>query len=216
VLGRLSDLVSPAATAALRLHEGPAADDHVRSHAAQAVTVGHDISFPQGHLQPQEDAGFALLAHEAAHVMQYLLPNPAWRRATQAGIAEQEREAAAVEQNALYLARHKVVPAAEVAPTPGPAPAPLSSPSSARRQPAPPPATALPGQAAPVPFPTSSQPAPLSAPASASAALKPLAATANREPAAAPVPQPPNMEALREQLFRDLLARIKSDSERGA
>ncbi|WP_035845067.1 eCIS core domain-containing protein [Kitasatospora azatica] len=98
--GRLRAVAGPAADL-LRIHDGPEADALARSHRAEAVTIGRDIHFRSGRYRPQERDGFALLAHEATHVMALLRPGAAWRRATGAGQQEEEREALAVERAVL-------------------------------------------------------------------------------------------------------------------
>ena len=54
----------------VHLHLGPAADQIARAVEADAVTSGTDIFFREGMYRPESTEGFALLAHEVAHVVQ--------------------------------------------------------------------------------------------------------------------------------------------------
>ena len=54
----------------VRVHADPRADLLARSVGAEAFTSGHDIFFRHGAYAPSTPAGFRLLAHEAAHVVQ--------------------------------------------------------------------------------------------------------------------------------------------------
>lgn len=89
----------------LRVHEGSDADRFSRQNRADAVTVGRDVYFRKGRFQPEEPRGFALLAHEATHVVEAMTPGASWRRATQAGVAEEESRALAREQQLLTWQR---------------------------------------------------------------------------------------------------------------
>src|SRR5262249_37739557 len=82
----------------IRIHEDEVSDEIADSNRADAVTVGQHIFFRRGQFRPHETEGLALLAHEATHVLNALRPNAAWRRATAAGLQEEEREALAREQ----------------------------------------------------------------------------------------------------------------------
>jgi hypothetical protein len=82
----------------IRIHEDEVSDEIADSNRADAVTVGQHIFFRRGQFRPYETEGLALLAHEATHVLNALRPNAAWRRATAAGLQEEEREALAREQ----------------------------------------------------------------------------------------------------------------------
>ena len=54
----------------VRIHAGSAAASSARSAAAQAYTVGHDITFGAGMYNPGSQPGRKLLAHELTHVVQ--------------------------------------------------------------------------------------------------------------------------------------------------
>src|SRR6266508_1726616 len=97
VRARLRARVGPGADA-LRVHDDGAADALARAHRADAVTVGRDVYFRGGRYRPRQDGGFALLAHEATHVLALLHPAVAWRRATDGGVADEERSALAAER----------------------------------------------------------------------------------------------------------------------
>src|SRR6266545_801799 len=97
VRARLRARVGPGADA-LRVHDDGAADALARAHRADAVTVGRDVYFRGGRYRPRQDGGFALLAHEATHVLALLHPAVAWRRATDGGVADEERRALAAER----------------------------------------------------------------------------------------------------------------------
>jgi hypothetical protein len=99
VRSRLREVAGPAADA-LRVHHDGAADALARAHRADAVTVGRDVYFRDGRYRPRREDGFALLAHEAAHVVALLRPWSAWRRGTDAGADEEEHGARAAERPA--------------------------------------------------------------------------------------------------------------------
>lgn len=54
----------------LHLHSDQASARHASALGAKAFTVGHDIAFGEGELQPNTQEGQRLLAHELAHVVQ--------------------------------------------------------------------------------------------------------------------------------------------------
>jgi hypothetical protein len=86
---------------ALRAHTGERADAVARAHRADAVTVGRDVFFGRGQFEPQAPHGFALLAHEATHVVENADANVSWRRSTAAGVAAEERTALGRERASL-------------------------------------------------------------------------------------------------------------------
>ena len=59
---------------ALRVHTGDFAARTARALDANAFTVGRDVFFSAGMYAPDEPAGYARLAHEAAHTMQQRSP----------------------------------------------------------------------------------------------------------------------------------------------
>jgi len=210
---RLQTVVGPGVTV-VRTHTDALADVVARAHVADAVTVGEHIFFREDHFRPQQDTGFALLAHEATHVLQALQPNADWGRATQAGQQVEEAHALRREQNVLQQIRepdHDQRFLAQPAPAWGETAGRLTSnltathPSLTQN---PPPSqvgmAALRGPGAKV--------------ASTSATPPPLRAATDRPleqalPAATPTP---NFEELRRTLYRDLLSQIRADFERGA
>lgn len=62
--------------AAVRLHDGPAADAVAQRFHARALTVGTDIAFHRGFYRPDTRAGRRLIAHELAHVGQQARGGP--------------------------------------------------------------------------------------------------------------------------------------------
>jgi hypothetical protein len=95
LLGRGADEV--------RVHDSRSADRIAREHRADAVTLGRDVYFREGRFNPEDRRGFALLAHEATHVVEAMVPGAAWRRATGAGVAEEEMRALSNEIQLLGL-----------------------------------------------------------------------------------------------------------------
>ncbi len=174
---RLRELVGPGLHS-LRLHVDARADAIARGHRADAIAIGPDVHFRDGQFRPHEDRGFALLAHEAAHVARWSRPGASVARATAPGVAREEHEATRVESLAL-ASRRQAVPATA-------APAPDRS------------ATPLPATAG-------------------STAQRPMAAASDRpdlpDPAAALTG--PDIDVLRQTLYRDLLSDIRTEFERG-
>ena len=106
---RLRDFVGPGSEA-IRVHTDETANAITHAQRADAVTVGEQVFFRQGHFRPHEDEGFALLTHEAMHVIQAMRPGAAWRRATQGGLQEEEQEASIQERNVLRARREVAFP----------------------------------------------------------------------------------------------------------
>lgn len=75
---RLRSRVGPAADA-MRIHHDETSHRVADAHDADAVASGADVYFRRGRYQPHDEAGFALLAHEATHVSRSIQPNTAWR-----------------------------------------------------------------------------------------------------------------------------------------
>jgi hypothetical protein len=186
---RLEKLLG-SALPAVRIHADEAADRLSRAHRADAVAVGQDVYFRQNYFRPRQDAGFALLAHEATHVLQAMRPDASWKRATQAGVSEQEREASANEHRASLEARGSSLPN-------------LAGPANRLER-----YDARQVERAPL-----LAAAPL---ASSSTAARPMTAASNRgSEASTPTNVMPNFEELRSALYRDLMSQIKADFERG-
>jgi hypothetical protein len=89
---RLRQVIGPGAEE-MRVHTGEASDGIARSHEADAVTMGRDVHFRRSRYRPRDVRGFGLLVHEATHVLAFLQPGSAWRRATGAGVAAEEHDA---------------------------------------------------------------------------------------------------------------------------
>lgn len=199
---RLQDFVGPG-TEAIRVHTDEAANAITHAQRADAVTVGEQVFFRQGRFRPHEDEGFALLTHEAMHVIQAMRPGAAWRRATQVGVQEEEREAGAQERSVLHARREGAF-----LPQSAQCPAPTS------RNPA------LPERQATVERSTirSKLRSPMSEPAVPSSPVhRPMAAPAERsmDNATPPTPSVPDIEDLKRTLYRDLMRQIQADLERG-
>jgi hypothetical protein len=168
------------------VHIDERADAIACNERAEAVTVGEHVYFRSGAYAPAERDGLALIAHEVTHVGETLRPGASWRRATQPGVNEEEHRARRNERALL-----------------GPQPAvPRISPTVA----------ALSPHSSPALHRIASTPSP-------SAQLHPMKAEIDRERADAPAPPPaaaPNLEAMRRDLVRDLMQRIRVEYERGA
>lgn len=95
---RLRSRVGEAADA-MRIHNDEPAHRIAEGHRADAVASGSDVYFGRGRYRPHDEAGFALLAHEATHVSQALRPNTGWRRPMLSEIEAEEAVATAVERN---------------------------------------------------------------------------------------------------------------------
>jgi Domain of unknown function (DUF4157) len=169
-----------------RLHTDEAADALARSHRADAVTVGTDVHFRAGAFRPDTPAGLGLLAHELTHVAESVRPGVGWRRATEQGRGEEERLAVSHEHSVLRPAAPPIAPAGGL---------PLRSPLAA---------------AVPAPRPAVAPSSGVGAPQ-----LRPMAAETDRPAVAATVDQP-DLDQLRNMLYRDIMARIRVDFERGA
>jgi hypothetical protein len=189
---RLRDFVGPG-TETIRVHSDEVADALVRPQQADAVTVGHHIFFRKGHFRPREREGFALLTHEATHVIQAMRPDSAWKRATQGGVHEEEQEASVQERLALDTGRGSSFPRQPATPS--------LRPALASRYPV------EPGrpQVAPVPV------------VSSSPVQRPMAAATDRtvDQQAIPTPSMPDVEELKRTVYRDLIRQIRADLERG-
>jgi hypothetical protein len=193
---RLLDTIGTAA-GAVRVREGSAAEAIARAYRADAVTFGRDVYFAQGRFRPHDDRGFALLAHEATHVLQAMRPDAAWRRATQPGFERDEQEARARERDVLADLRSARVTGAL---------SPAAAGVRAVDHPGRPGARGSSG--------VGPQPGPALSPAGP--ASRPMAAETDRDLSApAPMPAAPNFEELRRALYRDLIGQIRTDFERG-
>ena len=199
---RLRDFVGPG-TEAIRVLTDETANAITHTQWADAVTVGEQVFFRKGHFRPHEDEGFALLTHEAMHVVQAMRPGAAWLRATQVGVQEEEREAGVQERNVLHARREVAFP-----------PKPTQRPMPASRSPA------IPEHQASVERYSirSERGSLMPEPAiSTSPAHRPMAAPAERtlDNATPPAPPVPDVEDLKRTLYRDLMKQIRADLERG-
>ena len=106
---RLRALVGPGIDP-LRVHRDRGADALAREHRADAVTVGADVFFRSGRFDAVAPRGFALLAHEATHVREFLQPGAEWRRGTELGLREEEARASRLERLARGAAASLAAP----------------------------------------------------------------------------------------------------------
>lgn len=194
VVTRLSRVVGPGVEN-MRVHDDDAADELARAHRADAVTVGPDVFFQHGRLNPQEPRGFGLLVHEATHVV--ARSQPSHHLAAEENLAL-ARETAALSGPAL-------VPVAQGWPTspvvqhPG-AVETFGIPSLPAAAAFPAPAAAAP--AAPVPMP----------------AAQPMTASVDRStamPQTVQQQQSIDVDALRGRIMRDLMRQLRDEYERG-
>jgi hypothetical protein len=114
---RLRDLVGPGVER-MRVHDGPAADRVAAGAGADALAVGTHVAFRAGRYRPEDEHGFALIAHEATHVVESLRPGVADRRSTLAGVRREETRARAVGRAALAPAVPPLGAPAPAAPEP--------------------------------------------------------------------------------------------------
>jgi hypothetical protein len=193
---QLQSFVGPG-TETIRIHDDGESDALAQASRADAVTLGSHIFFRQGRFRPQEDEGFALLTHEALHVVRVMQSGTAWRRATQAGIQEEEQEASAIESQALHARRN--VRRRD------------HTPSASLQVPISPVKPFMPQHLA-------SQA--VSAATASTPAQQPMKASTDRtlengERMQSAPAVTPNMDELKRILYRDLIRQIKADLERG-
>jgi Domain of unknown function (DUF4157) len=202
---RLRDFVGPGSEA-IRVHTDETAEAITHARRADAVTVGEQVFFRQGRFRPHEDEGFALLAHEAMHVIQAMRPGSAWRRATHASVEEEEQEASIQERNVLHARRTVAL-----------LPQSARHPAQASRYPA------LPERQATVERSSIRSgrglhmPEPAAASSAASTVYRPMTAPMGRSTDdATPLARlAPDIEDLKRTLYRDLMMQIRVDLERG-
>lgn len=184
VVERLRTVVGPGVET-IRVHDGETADRTARTHRADAVTAGSDVFFRAGRFNPREPGGFALLVHEATHVVERFRPGVSWRRATTGAAVDEETRALARELSVL--------------------PSRVPRPDRYLLPPAP--------AAAPPPVPTAPQvPA---AHVATPAARPMTAAVDRPTAAAAPPPASVDVDALRGRIMRDLMRQLRDEFERG-
>jgi hypothetical protein len=173
----------------VRIHVGPAADRFAAAHGADAVSFAERIVFRHRCYEPQTVAGVALLGHELTHVAAAVKGEAT----STAAAAREERTALANEQ------RLRV----ELAPT-----ALRSSPALS--------VPAAPSHAAQAPVATT--PAAPAAPAQAVTPAVRAAAVERSLPAAPPSDRlpPGHVKQLKDEIYRELLDRIRTDFERGS
>jgi hypothetical protein len=178
----------------VRVHTDRGADAIARQHAADAVTIDRDVFFRNGMLSPDGPRGFALLAHEATHVLEAMRPGAAWRRATEAGVREEEAVALERERTVREWRPGLLPPLAAAEPQSWRPLPPLAAAPLSRRQ-----STA----------PLTPAPTPIS---------RPMKADADRDLSIASASDRGNVdaEAMRKSLLRDLRDQLRVEFERGA
>jgi hypothetical protein len=192
VRDQLRSVVGPGVDLA-RIHTDDRSDAYARSHHADAVTTGRDIYFRSGSFAPHSPAGLGLLAHELTHVAESERPGADWTP------EETEHLARATEQR---VARSAVSPVAAQAYT-RPAPSAPSAASTPELPVTPRNTQAIPGL-----------------PNTGANHLRPMHADTDRPPATDPprsmAPAEPNLDRLKQTLYRDIMSRIRVEFERGA
>jgi hypothetical protein len=182
----------------LRVYTGRQADAAVSEAGADAVAYRGNLFFRTGMYEPAAPSGMGLMAHEVTHLVQQPLPGPASTVADldDANEDREERQALDVERQVQnYLAREtKEAPAA------------MS------------PAIPPPGRSVP---PLADRPGP-----SAEEQVPAVRAASRSRDVSARVIEPPQGEAptispeqlrrIKEELYNDILDRIRTDFERGA
>lgn len=190
-------------TEQMRIHDDAESHALAQAHNADAVTIGQEVFFAQHRFRPQDEDGFALLTHEALHVVQALHPHSTWRRSTQAGMQEEEQQALSVESRAL-AARRNVSWAS-------------SSPVGSSGLPLFTQASALPGSSKRVVSQRETNSAESAAAFTGSTPLeRPMRAASDRTlENDTPALALPDMHTLKRAVYRDLMRQIKMDQERG-
>ena len=104
----------------VRIHADERAHRIAVDHRADAVASGADVYFRRSRYQPHDEAGFALLAHEATHVSHARRPHASWQRPMLRERDAEEAVAIAVERGIRHSAAQSqpAVPVAAVATTP--------------------------------------------------------------------------------------------------
>ncbi|MFZ4660031.1 MAG: DUF4157 domain-containing protein [Caldilineaceae bacterium] len=217
---------------ALKLYTHPLADSLVRRMGADAVTMGEQLFFRTGQLAPQTAAGLALLAHEFTHVAAQQGAAPLIDAATSdpfAPLTGTDEEAVALHNEWTVLHQWATHPPANAfsgaASRALPGVASVAS-APAWSQPVVPPITGSTSSGAGLAAThfLAAQPA-LPPPAAATPPVAKLASsTRDRDPGNAPSPtvapatelSPQQLRTIKEEVYRDLLARIRSEFERGA
>jgi Domain of unknown function (DUF4157) len=210
VRDQLRSVVGPGVDLA-RIHTDDRSDAYARSHHADAVTTGRDIYFRSGSFIPHSPAGLGLLAHELTHVAESERPGADWTRATSDGTRREEHLARATEQR---VARSVVSPVAAQAYPPPAAPMPANPMDPINSTPGP--ASATPSN----PQVTQNTQAVPGLPNPGANHLRPMHADTDRPPATDPprsmAPAEPNLDRLKQTLYRDIMSRIRVEFERGA
>jgi Domain of unknown function (DUF4157) len=187
------------------LHHNDHGDRVARSHRADAVTSDGHVYFRHGQLRPEEPRGLALLAHEATHIVEAIRPGASWRRATEAGLDEEERKAQSREQAVR-------TPSATLAELRMRMVRPIGLPPASNL----PAVTRTAHSDTPLPPLSGTRQSFQPAPAAAPPAARSMKADIDRPMAEIPAHPVLNVDELRRSLYRDILNRMRTDAERGA
>ena len=185
-----------AASRVARVHDDARADRIARAYGAEALTLGQEIFFRSGRLDPGSARGLSLLAHELTHV---------WQQARPGGVRdalEARRHEAALESEATRTER---AVARAAGPVDGSLPGSRPDPRSA------PPALVLPR---PAPAPARVEAAPRSAPTPAPAAPALRAAEDRPGETGGEAGGGPDIAELTAEVYRRLIRRMRIDQER--
>jgi hypothetical protein len=185
----------------VHIYANDAADELTRAAGADALAFADRVVFRRDAYDPQSAGGLALLGHELTHV--------AAMRAQPAAAVPSVGERAAEEREALRSERQLLGFFADAA-------APMSAPpgpsSPTQRS-----AASRAASYSPLALPPPAEPGP---PAAGQPAPAPRAAATGRDVGTAPPPAPGLSEAelrrIKEEVYNDLLRRIRTDFERGA
>jgi len=174
----------------VQIHQDGASEQFLKAHHADAVTVGHDIFFRAGKLDLRSEHGLGLLGHELTHVVQQHTSD--WRNPN-AGNRSEHFERKAIENERLVLLNAQTPKVRE---TLFSYPALISNTGSVE----PPPQIMEPAKS-------------VFADASRNVSELPDTGVANLTMSSISVDE---MMRIKEEVYRDLMMRIKVDFERGA
>jgi Domain of unknown function (DUF4157) len=173
---------------AVKLYVDQAADTVARRYRADAVSIGDKILFRAGKFDPDSPSGLGLLGHELTHAAQARLAESHAPRVNRLG-DDQQQELAALRNEARVLQHVAAAPA--VAPVEMPTPILTGTTSVGPPTPA-----------------SASQPA--SQPRAAAADRSMLAGNSG-----AALLSEQQLQQIKDVVYRDLMARIRTDFERG-
>lgn len=186
------------------IYANQAADELTRRAGADALAYPDRIVFRDGAYNPRSTAGLALLGHELTHVARMRTQAPGARPPDATAIAAEEREALHSERVVLQRAHELGLPGA---------PAATGRHAEMRAQPYPPVVPAAPNRS--VERTAAGSFSPPAAP------VVPRAAHSDRDIGGLPAPSVPvvpttqEIRQLKDEIYRDLIDRIRTEFERG-